>query len=151
MTRDSTRDSHEIKRKVAEFPAGFHGDVADLLNTPGGAEVFGAMIRNARDGGSWRIDHLGDIPGVTDHDLSTIDGKVAAVEDMVDMLLHQHPVAREKYITELAAKLECSEEAIKESLDETLQLRQAYYERHPRERPFRRDDPDGEIGMDIPL
>ena len=139
--------SKEIRLKVAEYPDGFDGDVADLLNTPGGPEAFGAMIRNARPGPSWMIEHVDDVGGL---DLSTVEGKVAATEDLVDMLLHQPPIAREKYVAELAEKLGCSQAAIKETLDETLALRRGYYIQHPQERPWRRADPNGEVGMDIP-
>lgn len=148
---DSRRDSKEIRLKVAEFPEGVK-DVADLLNTPGGAEAFGAMIRNAKPGPSWMIENVGSIPDVSEHDLTTLDGKVDAAEDLVDILLHQHPIAREKYVKELADRLKCSEAAIKEMLDETLQIRQAYYQQHPQERPWRRDNPNGEgevIRVDI--
>lgn len=148
QNHDSRRDSKEIRLRVAEFPEGVH-DVADLLNTPGGADAFGAMIRNAKPGPSWMIANVGDVPGVSEHDLTTIDGKVAATEDLIDMLLRQPPIAREKYVVELAEKLECSIEAVKETLDETLAMRRGYYAQHPKERPWRPVDPNGEVGMDL--
>lgn len=151
MTRanDNGPDPKIVRLKVAEFPKGVK-DVADLLNTPGGADAFGAMIRNARPGPSWMISNVGEIPGVTEHDLSTVDGKVAATGDLIDMLLRQPPIAREQYAAELAAKLDCSVAAVKETLDEALALRRGYYAQHPQERPWRHEDPNGEIGMDIP-
>lgn len=145
---DQGKPVHHITAiKVADIPPP-HKDVADLLTSEGGDAKYEEMIANARPGPSWMIAHLDD---VGHHQLETVEGQVAASHDMVDILLRQHPVARERYAAELAEKLGCSVGAIKETLDEALGLRRAYYERHPTERPWRRSDPDGEIGMDIPV
>jgi hypothetical protein len=125
------RQPRAIRVKVAELPRGVK-DVADLLNTPGGGEAFGAMIRNARDGPLWMIDHLEDVRG---HDLTTLQGTVAACEDMVDTLLRQAPIARSAYVRALAEKLEVPEIEIRETLDEVLEQRAAYYQQHPADRP----------------
>lgn len=127
---------HELRLKVAEYPAGFQGDVADLLNTPGGPEAFGMMIRNARPGPSWMIANLGDVEGVSEHDLTTLDGTVAACEDMVDTLLRQPPIARSAYVRELAEKLEVPEREIRQTLNQAIALRAAHYEQHPEDRPL---------------
>lgn len=120
-----------IQVKVAEFPTGVK-DVADLLNTPGGGEAFGAMIRNARDGPLWMIDHLENVRG---HDLTTLQGAVDACEDMVDALLRQPPIARSAYVRALAQRLEVPEIDIRETLDEVLEERAAHYQQHPEDRP----------------
>lgn len=136
MTRsnDNTRDSKEIKVRVAEYPPGFRGDVADLLNTPGGPEAFGAMIRNARPGPSWMIAHVGEVKG---HDLTTVDGKVGACEDMIDTLLHQPPIARSAYVRELAECLEVPEREIRQTLNQVLKERAEHYTEHPDDVPTR--------------
>lgn len=132
MAADDDRAQHEIRVKVAEYPSGFRGDVADLLNLPGGPEMFGAMIRNARPGPSWMIDHLEDVRG---HDLTTLEGTVDACEDMIDTLLRQPPIARSAYVRELAQKLEVPEREIRQTLNQVVAERGAYYEQHPEERP----------------
>jgi DNA primase len=124
-------DRQPIRVKVAEFPRGYK-DVADLLNTPGGGEAFGAMIRNARDGPLWMIDHLEDVRG---HDLTTLKGTVDACEDMIDTLLRQPPIARSVYVRELAQKLEVPEREIRQTLNQVLAERAEHYERHPEDRP----------------
>lgn len=136
MQDDGSRSRpKEVRLKVAEYPAGFQGDVADLLNTPGGSEAFGQMIRNARAGPSWMIGNVGDIPGVTEHDLTTLAGQVDACEDMVDVLLRQPPIARSAYVRELAEKLAVPEREIRQTLNEVLAEREEHYQRHPEERP----------------
>jgi DNA primase len=125
------RQPRAIRVKVAELPRGVK-DVADLLNTPGGGEAFGAMIRNARDGPLWMIDHLEDVRG---HDLTTLQGTVAACEDMVDTLLRQPPIARSAYVRALAQKLEVPEVEIRQTLNQTLAERAEHYQRHPEDRP----------------
>lgn len=125
------QERQPIRVKVAEFPRGYK-DVADLLNTPGGGEAFGDMIRNARDGPLWMIDHLEDVRG---HDLTTLKGTVDACEDMIDTLLRQPPIARSVYVRELAQKLEVPEREIRQTLNQVLAERAEHYERHPEDRP----------------
>jgi hypothetical protein len=121
-----------IRVKVAEYPDGFGGDIADLLNTPGGPAAFGEMIRSARDGPVWMIEHLDDVRG---HDLSDAVGKSAAAADMVDILLGQPPIARAEYVRALARKLQVDEREIRQTLNEVLADRGAYYGTHPEARP----------------
>lgn len=102
-----------------------NADVADLLNRPDGAETFGRLIREARPGPSWMIAHLDDVRG---HDLDTAEGAADACEDIVDALLHTHPVARARYVQELALKLAVPEQAIRQSLNETLRLRREHHD-----------------------
>lgn len=122
----------ELRLKVAEYPEGFQGDIADLLNSPGGGEAFGAMIRNARPGPSWMIKNLEEVRG---HDLTTLQGTVDACEDMVDTLLHQPPIARAAYVRELAQKLEVPEAEIRQTLNQCLKERSEHYQQHPEDRP----------------
>ena len=124
--------SDHIRVKVAEYPEGFQGDVADLLNTPGGPAAFGAMIRNARPGPLWMIDHLEDTRG---HDLSSAYGKDRAAADLVDVLLAQPPIARAEYVRALAARLEVDEREVRQTLNEVLRERGEYYRVHPAEQP----------------
>jgi DNA primase len=130
LTDPSTPRAVEVK--VAEYPEGFRGDVADLLSLPDGPALFGQMIRNARPGPSWMISHVDEVMG---HDLTTTRGQVDACEDMVDVLLRQPPIARSKYVRELAEKLEVPEHEIRQTLNEVVRERRAYYAEHPEDQP----------------
>lgn len=130
--------AHPVSLKVAEIPAP-HKDVAELLAVDGGEARYEAMIREARPGLMWMIDHLEDVRG---HDLTTTEGLVNACEDLVDALLSQPPIARGQYVRELAQKMEIPEQDIRDTLGLVMKERGAYYRQHPEERP--------DVGMDIP-
>jgi DNA primase len=125
---------HHVELRVAQIPAPSK-DVAELLKREGGAAAYEAMIADARPGPSWLIAHLDDVAG---HDLSTVQGEVAACEDMVDVLLRQHPIARSQYVRELAEKLGVGEHEIRQTLNQTVRDRQTFYAEHPEQRPRQR-------------
>lgn len=116
--------------KVATLPSGIK-DVDQLLNSPGGVARYERMIAEAVPAPSWMIGHLDQR-----HDLDTIKGAVDACEDMVDVLLRQHPIARARYIHELAAKLGEDEADVRRMLNEAIRDRDAYYREHPEDRPL---------------
>lgn len=144
----------ELIIKVAQIPKPFK-DVDELLQSEGGDVAYQAMIADAAPSVSWMIAHLEDVRG---HDLTTAKGAVDAAEDMVDVLLRQHPIARMRYARELAEVLGESIDAVWEMLQDTLTLREAYWTAHPHERPklprrqprrfpgFTSADPYGETG-----
>lgn len=116
--------------KVATLPNGIK-DVDQLLNTAGGDAAYEAMIRNALPAPSWMISHLDQR-----HDLATVKGAVDACEDMVDMLLRQHPIARARYVRELAVKIGEDEADVRRTLNEAIRDRDVHYRAHPEDRPL---------------
>lgn len=116
--------------KVATLPLGVK-DVDELLRGEGGDAAYEAMIRDAVPAPTWMIGHLD-----ARHDLTTVKGAVDACEDMVDVLLRQHPAARARYMRELAAKIGEDESVIREMLSDAVRDRDHYYREHPDERPL---------------
>lgn len=126
-----SRPTHPVEVRVAQIPPP-NKDVAELLQSTDGDAQYETMIREARPGPSWMIAHLDDVRG---HDLNTLQGEIAACEDMVDVLLRQHPIARSRYVRELAAKLGVGEREIRQTLNQALREREAYYTANPEQRP----------------
>jgi DNA primase len=120
---------HSVVLKVATMPTGIK-DVADLLNSPGGAARYEQMIRDAKPHVSWMIDHLDHR-----HDLASPVGASDAAADIVDVLLGQPPVARARYVRELAAKLGEDERTIRQTLNDVLRERGEYYRNNPEQKP----------------
>jgi hypothetical protein len=96
-----------------------------------GDAAYERMIAEAKPAPSWMISNLDQR-----HDLRSIKGAVDAVEDMVDVLLRQPPVARARYVRELAAKLGEDERTVRQTLNEAIRDRDAHYQAHPEDRPL---------------
>lgn len=115
--------------KVATLPAGVK-DVDDLLKLDGGDQAYERMIAEAKPAVSWMIDNLHQR-----HKLDEPQGAANGVEDLVDVLLRQHPVARFRYARELAARLDVPIEGVWESLQDAILDRERYWQAHPNEKP----------------
>lgn len=119
--------------KVATLPKGVK-DVDDLLSSDGGDTAYELMIAEAKPAPSWMISNLDQR-----HDLTTPYGAADACEDMVDVLLRQPPVARARYVRELAAKIGEDERTVRQTLNEAIRDRDAHYREHPEDRPLLRN------------
>lgn len=116
--------------KVMEHPAGYD-DPADLfLRHPEPEAAWERMVAEAKPAPTWLIGKLHER-----HDLETVRGQLDACEDMVDVLVRQHPVARHIYARQLAAELGATVESVYEMLSTVVAERQAYWREHPHERP----------------
>lgn len=102
--------------RVAEIPRPYK-DVAELLERDDGEARYEAMIREARPGLAWMIAHLDDVRG---HDLASLEGTIAACEDLVEILVQQHPIARGHYVREFAARLGVDEREVRQALNEAV-------------------------------
>lgn len=126
LTESNTRP---VVIKVATLPAGVK-DVDELLNTAGGDAAYERMIVEAVPAPSWMIGHLEQR-----HNLTTPNGAEAACEDIIDVLLRQHPVARFRYARELAQILDVPIESVDDMLQNVVLERLAYWRAHPDEKP----------------
>lgn len=130
----------ELKKEAPGYK-----DPADLFeNHPDPGPVWERMIANAKPATSWAIDHLDER-----HNLTTPNGASDACADMVDALLNQPPVARARYIRELAKKLGEDEHWIRATLNDAIRERGSYYEEHPDEEPSDGDLPNLEEVLDL--
>jgi hypothetical protein len=108
--------------EVATIPEGYH-DVDDVLRF-GGDSVYDHMLANARPAVSWMIGNLN-----RKHDLRTLQGRVAACDEVLDSLLRAHPIERAEYVRELASALDTDEADVRRALNEVLASRGEF--RHP--------------------
>lgn len=129
MRPPDERVQGEPSLRVATVPEP-HKDVDDLLRSEDGPAKFEAMVNAARPAPSWMIDHLD-----TRHDLSSPNGAAAATEDMLDLLIRQHPVARFRYARELSTKLGVPLEAVSTMLKDALLEREVHWRTHPFDKP----------------
>jgi hypothetical protein len=116
--------------RVATLPTGIK-DVDQLLSADGGDAQYERMVAEAEPAPLWMIHHLEQR-----HDLGTVQGAVDACEDMVDVLLRQPPVARARYVRELAAKIGEDEHTVRQTLNEAIRDRDQHYQAHPEDRPL---------------
>jgi hypothetical protein len=116
--------------RIAEVPEPYD-DPADLFaRAPNPGALWERMIAEAKPAPTWMIGKLG-----TRHDLETVRGQINACEDMVDVLVRQHPIARHVYARQLAAELAAPLESVYEMLDVAVRERLVYWREHPAERP----------------
>ena len=124
----TSRKSAQLR--VMEHPPGYD-DPADLfLRHPNPGEAWEKMIREAKPAVSWMISKLD-----ARYDLESPTGASDACYDMVDMLLRHPPVARARYVRELAAKIGEDERTVRQTLNEIVKERGDYYAAHPEDVP----------------
>lgn len=115
--------------KVANMPDGVK-DVAELLNSDGGEQAYERMIAEAQPAMVWMVEHIAE-----KYELESLDALEKACDFLVQFLVAEHPVARAKYIEQIAAKLDAPPESVWEAFFDMLDRLTKHYVKHEQQKP----------------
>lgn len=112
-----------VTLKTAIIPKPYK-DVDELLRSEGGDAKYEHMIATAQPSMAWMVAHIS-----TRFDLDALDGLSQATDYLLEFLVAEHPVARAKYIQQIAAKLECPESSVWEAFYDMIDRLHRHYAR----------------------